>query len=725
MYLTSPQSFSSLEQMLAEAAAAVRPPEKITVPEAAEKYRYLKNVGSYQGPWRNSMTPYLVEPMQEFTNELKSTVVFIGPSQCGKTDMCLNFLTYKAKSDPSDMMIVQTTAGTARDFSITRVDRLHRHSPQVGAELMPSKDSNNVYDKRYRSGMILRLSWPSANELSGRPVPIVWETDYDRMPMDVDGEGTPYILGQARTTSFGRNGKVIIESSPGFPIDKPDWVPKTPHEAPPCDGSLAIYNQGDRRRWYWRCVNPKCQHAFEPHRRYMQWDISEDAVESGESVRIVCPHCAQVYREHETKEAPGKHGMNQLFEDGGHARWVKDGMIWRPDGLEGKAYRSDVASFWLFGAAAAFANWSKHVQSLIAAEKEYEETNSENTLKTVMNTKFGEAYMPKAQQKLRAAEEIRSRSTDRWGQREVPDGVRFLVATIDVQNNRFEVQVHGVGVEDVWVIDRYKVQYSKREQEDNAGQLKWVNPASYAEDWRQLVQEVLLKTYPLQSDPKKHMAIYQAFCDSAGEDGVTTNAYDFVRWLRWGYDGPFAAEDQETKLKYPWHPHLASRFHLIKGDPQPKAPRIRVEYPDSQRKDRFAGARGEIEVIMINTNSMKDTLDGILNRLEPGGRINFPAWLPLTFYKELTVEVKDPATSKWKNVNRYRNESWDLLVYLYAGLLHRTIHWEHIDWGRPPTWAEELSKNDMVFLIEVEETPLAETPREPTVDLEDLGAELG
>lgn len=709
--------------MLQEAAVTVRPPEKITVPEAAEKYRYLRNIGSYQGPWKNSMTPYLVEPMEEFTNELLSTVVFVGPSQCGKTDMCLNFLTYKTKSDPSDMMIVQTTQTTARDFSISRVDRLHRHSPLIGSELLPQKDADNVFDKRYRSGMLLRMSWPSANELSGRPVPIVWETDYDRMPMDVDGEGTPYVLGQARTTSFGRNGKVIVESSPGFPIMKTDWIPKTPHEAPPCDGILQIYNMGDRRRWYWRCV--KCKNSFEPHRRYLAWDASNDFVEAGETARIVCPFCGQFYREKETKEAPGKHGMNQLFKDGGQAMWVRDGQRWTPEGIEGKSYRSQVGSFWLFGVAAAFANWSSQIQALLAAEQEYEETNSENTLKTVLNTKFGEAYMPKAQQKLRAAEEIRGRAKEALGQRVVPNGVRFLVATIDVQSNRFEVQVHGVGVEDIWVIDRFKVQWSKRRDEERPDQFRFAKPAGYEEDWRLLVEEVLLKTYPLQADPTRAMAIYQTFCDSGGEDGVTTKAYNFVRWLRWGYSGPFAEENDEMKALYPWHPQLAARFHLVKGNPLPNAPRVEVRYPDSQKKDQWAGARGEIEVVFINSNMMKDTLDGILERKEAGGRINFPAWLPLTFYKELTVETKDPNTKKWVNPNRYRNESWDLLVYLLAGLLHRSISWEHITWNAPPSWADEFNRNDMVISLIKDEKPFETATKKKIPSLADLGADLG
>ena len=53
----------SLESLIVDTAAAARPPERLTVSEASEKYRKLNNPGSYVGPWLNDTVPYLVEPM--------------------------------------------------------------------------------------------------------------------------------------------------------------------------------------------------------------------------------------------------------------------------------------------------------------------------------------------------------------------------------------------------------------------------------------------------------------------------------------------------------------------------------------------------------------------------------------------------------------------------------------------------------------------------------------
>lgn len=683
--------FKSIESMVVVAAEAVRPPERLTVSQAAEKYRFLNNPGSYVGPWKNSMTPYLVEPMDTLTSHEYEGMIFVGSSQSGKTDMFVNFLVHTVMCDPVDMMLIQTAQATARDFSMRRVDRLFRHSKQVGAKLIQKREADNVFDKRFSSGMLLTLSWPSINELSGRPVPRLWLTDYDRMSQDVDGEGTPYALAKARATTFRSHGMVAAESSPGFVINDPLWSPKTKHEAPPTEGILALYNSGDRRKWYWRCVS--CFNAFEPSWVNMSYPSSVDIQEAAEAAVMVCPHCGQRYSQ-EPSDVPGKQEMNQLYTNGGHAAWIGEGQTWTLRGpIVGDRVRTKTASFWMEGVAAVFNDWSNLVSSYLNAEKEYEDTGSEQTLKTVVNTKLGLPYLPKQQAMARMPETIRARARD-YGKQVVPWGVRFLIACVDVQKNRFVVQVHGIGSEkDVWIVDRFEVKYSKRTQEDRAGQLCYINPGAYPEDWRLLQQEVMLKTYPLADESGRHMPIRMTFCDSGGKEGVTQNAYNFVRWLRKGYEEGVPPSEKDM---YPWKSGMAPRFQLLKGDPNVGSPRVRLGFPDSQRKDRHAGARGEIPVLFINVNVMKNVVDKMLDRSDPGGRINFPQWLDANFYKELVVEIKNK-DGKWENPNKYRNESWDLLVYCASGILHNEIAIEHIDWDRPPLWAAEWDKNELVF----------------------------
>lgn len=674
----------TIEDLAVASAEAVRPLERLTVSQAAAKYRYLNNPGSYVGPWLNEKTPYLVEPMDMLTSLDFTGMVFAGPARTGKSDMFFNWLTYTAVCDPADMMVVHMTQATARDWSQGDLEKAffvakNKNNPsEIGKRLVPGRQNDNVYDKKFLSGMRLLVKWPTITELSGKTIPRLWVMDYDRMDQDVDKEGNPFDLTRKRAETFRRFGMCVAEASPGFPIKDPKWIPTTPHEAPPCEGVLSLYNRGDRRRWHWRC--PQCNEAFEPDFKLLSYPSSNDFMDAAEQAVLVCPHDGFPI---------SPEFKNELNVAG---RWVKEGQIWLPTGeMAGTARRSDIASFWLKGPAAAFSDWTKLVFNWLTAMKEYEETGSEQALKTTVTVDQGLPYLPMAMQSDREPSILKDRAENWGGSREaavVPRGVRFLVATIDVQLRSFVVQIHGIAPGgDVFLVDMYKVRKSRRLDKD--GDPLPINPASYPEDWHVLIDEVLERTWPLADESGRHMALKMVACDSGGADGVTANAYAFWRYLR---DGP----EQGSALRETWTENHHRRFQLVKGDSTPRAPRIRLSYPDAQRKDRHAGARGDVPVLMINANLMKDQAAAKLNRSDPGGgMVRTPFWGENWLYTQLTNEVR---TAKgWVNPSQKRNEAWDLLVYCEAICLHRVIAIETLRWESPPAWAEEWDTNELVF----------------------------
>lgn len=697
--------FQSLEEMIAASAGGIRPPERLTVAEAAERKRYLNNPGSYVGYWDNSIAPYLVEPMEVLTLQDYIGMIFAGPARTGKSDMLFNWLTHTAIYDPADMMHVLMTQGVARDWSQKDLRRAFRHSKELGATVSPGRHNQSTHSIRFMSGMHLLVKWPTITELSGKTVGRNWISDYDRIPESIDGEGNAYDLTAKRGQTFRRNAMTVAESSPGFDIEDPKWMAKTPHEAPPTKGILALYNRGDRRIWYWRC--PHCTEAFEPHFKYLRWPDSKDHVEAAEAAFLICPHCGGIMH-HDTRDGiPGKHELNQP----GNARWVQDGMLWTPakeaysgkGAVEGKPYRSDIASFWLKGPAASFTTWRDLVLKYLKANEEYERTGSQEALKTTINTDQGMPFTPKGLENGRTPEAVKALAKD-LGERVVPKGVRFLVATIDVQGNRFVVQVHGIGKGgDIYLIDRFAIKKSERLDED--GERERVKPASYVEDWNLLIDGVIKRTYPLGDDSGRRMGIFMTGCDSGGksdtknDSSVTKNAYQFWRQLRDAGDG------------------LHRKFLLIKGGSSRTAPRVQLSHPDSERKDRSAGARGEIPVLMLNTTALKDQLNVMMDRLLPeGGMIHLPDWLPDWFWSELCAEVRQ--ADKWEKVSA-RNEAWDLLVYLIALCLYRPIKIEHLDWDNPPAWADEWDENEMVVWPEE-----AKKPEKKETTLADLASLL-
>lgn len=661
-------SFKSVGAIILSVAEILQPSEELTVSQAAEKYRYVNQPGAYVGPWLNKTTPMMVEPMDVYTSRNYSGLIFVGPAQSGKTDsLIINTVAYSVKVEPMDMMIVCPTMTAGRDFSIRRIDRLHRHSTSIGGMMLKGSDYDNKFDKQYRNGMLLTISWPTTTELAGKPIGRIVMTDFDRMPMDVDGDGNPYDLASKRTTTFGSYAMTLAESSPSKPVTNLKWIARSPHEAPPCEGILALYNRGDRRRWYWPCL--ECGNFFEGRFEMLIYEKVEGQtnLEISESTRLKCPYCSHEMHTDEREE------MNA------RGRWLKDGQgIDREGAIFGPTPRTSIASFWLRGVAAVFTNWKKLVAQYLDAHDEYERTGSQDALKKFYNNDLGEPYYDKNLDEMRLPETLKSRA-EPLRERFVPSNVRFLVATIDVQKNMFVVLVTGIlpgRPFDTVVIDRYDVRKSKRTDDD--GERLWVKPASYLADWDELTEHVLAKEYPLDDDSGRMMGMKFVACDSGGAEGVTTMAYNYWRSLR-----------DTNKHR---------RFILVKGDPSAGQPRARLSYPDSNRRDSKAAARGDVPVLLLNSNVLKDDLNGRLDVMQPGkGMYRTPNWLDDKFYAELCTEIR--TLKGWENPAGHRNENWDLSYYAIGLCVSELIRVEALDWSNPPSWASDWAEdgwNDLV-----------------------------
>jgi phage terminase large subunit GpA-like protein len=663
--------FDTLEKLIHFVAKDLQPLERMTVSQCSEKYRHLRNIGSYVGPWRNDKAPYLVDIMNSFESPTKTAVIFVASAQCGKTESFLNWLNYVQLCDPSDMLFVQTTMKRAQNYSETNLERFKNANREYRNRMLPGRHNDGVLKKRFRSGTILNLSWPSITELSGRSVRRIFLTDYDRNEENIGGEGDCFQLAVRRTTSFKHRGMTVAESTPGAEVEDPRWEPSTKHEAPPAKKILALYNRGTRKRWYWKCTG--CHTRFEPDFSLMKWEEKQDIPTSANSCYLECPKCEKKYYEGGVEGRDSKYLMNLS------GKWLADGCSFdEDDNIIGEEPISDYDSYWLKGVCAAFSKWSKLVSEYLEAEQEYEKTGSEEALKTFYNTSLGEPYQYKADEIDRLPEHLKARAKD-LGEKVVPKGVRFLVANIDVQKNMFVVQVHGYGVnEDVWIVDRFNVKKSDRLDED--GHPLWVKPGAYLEDWKLLIPKVLQKTYELDDGSERRMEIKAISCDSAGQTGVTANAYNFFRYLKNDYE-----EDRS----------LYRRFILTKGRSTVTGPRTQITYPDSDRKDRNAEGRGEIPVLMLNTHELKNIMNQRLDREESGGgRVNFPKWLPTWFYEEMCAERVEKG--KWVPIAK-RNEAWDLLVYSYGlAISPRFVAMERIDWDDPPEWAGDWDNNPLI-----------------------------
>ncbi|EFH3281558.1 phage terminase large subunit family protein [Escherichia coli] len=634
----------------------LRAPRRMRVADAVAQYMRVPMGAGNSVPWDPLVAPYVIEPMNCLASREYDAVIFVGPARTGKTIGLIDgWVIYNVICDPADMLIIQMTEEKAREHSKKRLARTFRVSPEVVSRLSPNKNDNNVYDRTFLAGNYLKIGWPSVNIMSSSDYKCVALTDYDRFPEDIDGEGDAFSLASKRTTTFMSSGMTLVESSPGRDVKDVKWRRTSPHEAPPTTGILSLYNRGDRRRWYWPC--PHCGEYFQPCGDVVAGfrDIA-DPVLASEAAYIQCPSCS------------GRILPEQKRELNGRGVWLRDGESINADGSRyGDPRRSRIASFWMEGPAAAYQTLSQLVYKLLTAEQEYETTGSEETLKTVINTDWGLPYLPRASMEQRKSELLEQRA-EPVPSRSVPDGVNFLVATVDVQagrHRRFVVQVTGYGSRgERWIIDRYNITQSLRGDSD--GESQRIDPASYPEDWDVLLTDVFHKSWPLASDPSQQMRLMAMAVDSGGEDGVTDNAYKF--WRRCRRDG------------------LGKRIYLFKGDSILRAKLISRTFPDNTgRTGRRAQAAGDVPLWLLQTDALKDRVNNALWRDSPGpGYVHFPDWLGSWFYDELTYEERS-SDGKWSKPGRGANEAFDLMVYAEALVI---LHgYEKIRWPDAPEWA--------------------------------------
>lgn len=659
------------------------------VSEAVAQYMRVPLGGGSSVRWDKDRTPYVIEPMDCLNSREYDAVIFVGPARTGKTVGLIDgWITYSIICDPSDFLLVQLTQEKASEHSRKRLDRTFRCSPEIASRLSPYKNDNNVHDKYFRAGNLLKIGWPSINVLSSSDYKYVALTDYDRWQDDVDGEGDGFSLASKRTTTFMSSGMTMVESSPGKDIVDLKYHPKSTHEAPPTTGILSLYNRGDRRRFYWQC--PHCSEWLEPSMANMiGYRDDTDFVDASKKARLQCPHCQGVI------EPSKKRDLNIS------GKWLKEGQTIDKNGvIHGEGRKSRIASFWLEGPAAAYQTWEQLTYKLLTAEHEFEMTGSEETLKAVTNTDCGLPYLPRSALEQRRSDELMERREE-TEKRTVPYGCRFLLAAVDVQggrNRRFVVQIVGYGENsERWLIDRYNIKSSMRSNSD--GESLPIDPSAYPEDWDLLISDVLNKQYRIEGLEGGFMPILAMAVDSGGEDGVTDNAYKF--WRRCKRDG------------------LSKRVYLVKGDSTKRQKLITRTYPDNtSRSDRHAKARGDVPLYLLQTDQLKDRISNALSRETVGANyIHFPAWIGEWFFDELTYEERGQ-DGKWRKPGKGNNEAFDLFCYAHAIAILRG--YERIKWGDEdniPHWAKLPGSNPNVIR---KETTAPEVETESAVEIEQV-----
>jgi len=388
------------------------PPPDLTITEWADNFRRIPpEASSEPGIWKTDRAPYQREMMNAISDDRYERIVMMTAAQIGKTEIILNTLGYYIDKEPSPILLINPTLEMGESFSKDRLAPMIRDTPCLQGKIKDprTRDSGNtLLHKKFPGGHITIAGSNSPASLASRPIRILLCDEVDRYPFSAGTEGDPLSLAMKRTANFW-NRKIVMVSTPTL------------------KGASRIekaYENSTREEWELPC--PYCMTY-----QALAWANIKYRGLSEPVMR--CVHCGRDFPEIEWKK-------NQAL---GH--WHAHNPSAKDRGFHVNAF----ASPWV--------TW----KSLCESYDEAEQIGPEN-VKVWINTVLGVPYEDKSDEV-----DVHSLEAHRieYGA-ELPDDVIVLTCGVDTQDDRFEIEILGWGLNNkTWGIE-YKVIYGS--PEDNS-----------------------------------------------------------------------------------------------------------------------------------------------------------------------------------------------------------------------------------------------------------------
>lgn len=397
------------------------------------------------------LTPYIVPVEREAAHGNRRRVVLVTAAQSGKTEGMLDVIGARLDQRPAPILY----AGPTKEFVIDQFEpRLT--SMIENAPTLRRKSINGPRQKKAQkwvAGVKVRLAHGgSSAALKSDPFALGFVDEYDEMLADVKGQGDPLMLIEARGTTYA-DFTVVVASTPSRGLLEVEIDEATGLEfwkAGDADsiesGIWKLWQTGTRYHWAWPC--PQCNEFFIPRFKQLRWPTNCTPYQARSASFLECPRCGGVVEERH-KEAMNQRGVyvapGQRIENG---RVVGD-----PPGAA-------TVSFWVSGLASPFRTFGDRAEEYLQALASGEQMK----IQTAMNAQFGELYAPGGGEVPEWQEVYRLRAPYRF--REIPDGVKWLTAGVDVQQNRLIYVVRGWGLrQESWLIE-YGVLWGDTGQDD-------------------------------------------------------------------------------------------------------------------------------------------------------------------------------------------------------------------------------------------------------------------
>ncbi len=379
-------------QFMSRLAERLRPKESMTISEWADRYMVLPEGSSEAGRFSTDTIPYQKEIMDAITDPEVTDVSVMSSAQVGKTTIVMCGTAYYIDYEPATQMLVMPTIADGEKFSKTRFSRMIADVPQLASKVADAKtrnSNNTILLKVYPGGSIAIGGANSPSSLASDPRRVIWMDEVDRFPESAGSEGNPVKLAEKRATSYW-NKKHIKTSTPTIA------------------GRSRIedeYNDGSMEVWSVQCM--ECG-AWQPY-DFRRVDFK--------SVSMACAECGVLVPEREWKDSRHK--------------WI----AMHPE-------RKRKRSFRLNQLASPFVDWEEIIDEFRKADDRLKRFHDPEDMKVFINTVLGETWDETKYVDNAVDEDTLEKGAERYAA-EIPDGVLLLTASVDVQENRFEVEVRG------------------------------------------------------------------------------------------------------------------------------------------------------------------------------------------------------------------------------------------------------------------------------------------
>lgn len=369
------------------AIQVLRPPERLTVSQWAEKKRTLTG-GAMPGPWRNSVTPYLVEIMDAFSDDVIEEIIFVKPTQVGGTTAMENMIGAMVDQDPAPTMVVYPSDDLAETTAETRLVPMFKACQDIAGKFRETESKK--LQLKFRDMFLYLTGANSPADLSSKPIRNLFLDEVDKFPGASKREADPVSLARERTKTFF-NRKIFMASTPTL---------KSGHIW------RALERADMEKHYFVPC--PYCGEYIELKFAQIKWPSKDDVPDNAERAEMafyVCQACGGVI----TDQDKGK-----MLEAG----------QWRPVRQRGGTAKS--VAFWMNTLYSPFTRFSDIAREFMRSKDDPE------LLQNFTNSWLAEPWEDTALKTN--ADLVMERQTEvpAW---ELPEWTKLLTGGIDVQEN--------------------------------------------------------------------------------------------------------------------------------------------------------------------------------------------------------------------------------------------------------------------------------------------------